>query len=1103
MKSATSSTELESIENSPDILDLEFQSIFPPGKFKAPRLDAAFHMFRNVALRPLITPITRNQNVILIEARAGQGKSILAAQFLHHIQAKYAWMQVAQEDRDPVVFISAVFTALLNTYPELEQSTVYQTISKGQVVAEEAGRLSQILMSELIPLTKESFYLVIDDLHIVNEEPFIGTFINMLIRHSIPDIRFILISRTTIELDKKLAKNALRLDNHALALTPNDTAQLFATIFKKSLPTTTIADLHQQTEGWVMGLILANHAIPETQTTKTLLAMKSLLSSGPNQFSTYFQDELLESLMPMQRHALLSLALLDVIPLGLAEIITSMDDTKTFLEQLVAGNYFLRRIEDDPPCYNLHHLFQEYLRHLTQKELSQNEHRIVWAKAGHWHWRRKRHEPALKYYLNAQAYGMAEKILREVGLQLLATNRFATLQEALAKIPPQVVHAHAWLSFFIASIYVRHNPFESRTYLEQARQQFIADDETLGELMATTTLIMFHAGIDCRFKDGQPLLQRAEALYHVLAEQLSVAARIQSAYAIVYGLCYFEGQTQRANEYITTSLRLAKAHDLDDAILATAVARGLIRSIEGNWTLFRQEIEQAFYLLKSPRVSGMTKLGLLFQELTLLGMEGDFTTFNHYRELLTQFVNSNLLANSVFGPLLVVSNISRLLFEGRLDEALQEVQKAMTNGGSGQTAHMQSQYHAYLAYILALQNQPDQAIAAAEKSADLRLQAGGAYHSAINEMILGGVYAQLKSHRKAEIHLGKAIAASKTLGEKFIRAGAYAHRAYLRLDTDKQEEALSDIRQLLQAMRSGQYVQFYTFNPILMRKVLTSAVIHDVEADLARSLARDRLGLIIAADGQQIPILEIVTLGDLELRIDGQTKASFADFTTGQRELLSLLASAPKTGLSHEIIQVDFWPESAPAKVRSRLDNLLARLRKTLNTLLAPYPASNYIAMEKGFVRLQNCRIDAHCFMHEAKQGMTHVKKLELRQASNAFFRSHTLYHGPFLPGVDIKEQASLFRDDLQQLFLESATQWTHILSDSARIAEAIEVCRSALQYDPTHQALTKTLYHLLTQINEPILTRQVIANYQEALSQDGFSPHEIDEIMNDFWRGE
>lgn len=1103
MKSAPLPKQTESINNSTDVFDLKFQSIFPPGKFKAPRLDEAFHMFRNVALRPLITPITRNQNVILIEARAGQGKSILAAQFLHHVQTKYAWMQVAPEDRDPVVFITAVFTSLLNTYPSLEQTTVYQTISRGQVVTEEAGRLAQILMTELIPLIKESFYLVVDDLHIVDEEPFIGTFINMLIRNSVPDIRFILISRNTITLDKTLTRNALHLDNQALALTPNDTAQLFANVFKKPLPTSTIAALHKKTEGWVMGLILANHTIPEMQPGNSRFTIKSLLSSRPNQFSSYFQNELLEALTPIQRRALLSLALLDDIPLELAEMITSLEDTKIFLEHLMARNYFLRRIEDDPPCYSLHHLFQEFLRHQAQKELSPKDLRIVWAKAGHWLLRQKRHEQALKYYLNMQAYTMAEKILREVGLQLIATNRTATLQEAMAKIPPQVVSSHAWLSFFIASIYVRNNPFESRAYLEQARQQFISAKEVSGELMATTTLIMFHAGIDCQFKKGQPLLQQAEALHQVLAEQLSVAARIQSAYAIVYGLCYFEGQTQRATEYVTTSLRLAETHDLDDALAATAVARGLIRSIEGNWTLFRQEIEQTLYLLKSPRVSGMTKLGLIFQELTLLAMEGDFTTFIHYRGLLNQFVDSNLLANSVFGPLLTISNISRLLFEGHLDEALQEVQKAMSEGGSSQTAHMQSQYHAYLAYILALQNQSQQAICAAEESARLRRQAGGTYHSVINEMILGGVYAQLKSHCKAETHLKKAIAGSKALGEKFIRAGAYAHMAYLYLNANKPRDALSAIRLLLQIMRSGQYVQFYTFNPILMRKVLTAAVVHDIEADLARSLARDRLGITIAADGQQIPILEILTLGRLELKVDGQIKASFADFTTGQRELLSLLASAPKTGLSHEIIQVDFWPESAPAKVRSRLDNLLARLRKTLNTLLAPYSANNYIAMEKGFVRLQNCRVDAHCFMHEAKKGIAHMKKSELRQASNAFFRSHTMYQGPFLPGVDIKEQATLFRDDLQQLFLNSATQWTYILSDCSRFTEAIEVCRSALQYDPTHQALIKALYHLRTQSNETILARQVISNYQQALVQDGFLPHEIDEIMDDFWRGD
>ncbi len=1086
--------------NDADILTHGIQTIFTPGKFSTPGIDKEFHLFRHVAIRPLMAPATRYQHVVLIEARAGQGKSTLAAQFLHHTQNRHAWLQVGPEDRDPVLFITAVFTTLLKSVPGLAKTSVYQTITKGQVVIDAAQKLAQVLAEEIAPLLKTPFYLVVDDLYLAKDEPVIDAFINALVRNAPANLRFILISRMPVSLDAELRKNALRLDNNSLALTHNDTAELFSSIFKNPLPPETVTALHQHTEGWIMGLILASHTVNDHQIFQAARSQTDPPAIQPEKFNAYFQAEILDSLTTPQRHSLLCLGLLDNIPLKLAESLGLIPDTGAFLEYLVSKNYFLRRIEENPACYCFHHLFREFLSNQAEKELAENRKRSVLARAGQWLLRRKRHEQALQYYLKARAYGMVEKILRDVGLQLLATNRIATLQEAMAKVPPEMVRTHAWLSFFIASIYVRNDPFQCPDYLEQARRKFIEADEPLGELMATTTLIMFHAGIDCRFKKGQTLLRRAESLYETMADKLSVAARIQSAYAIVYGLCYFEGAVQQAAPYVTSSLRLAREHDLDDALAATAVARGLIRSIEGNWVVFRQEIEQSLHLCKSPRVSGMTRLGLLFQELTLLGMEGDFTTFGNSRRILEEL--ADLLAKSIFGPLLYITDINEAIFKGELQGAERLIHEAMALGGSAQSDHMQSQFQSYLAYVAALNGQKDAALAAAHSAADLRHSAGGAYHAVINQMILGGVYALLDMRAEADSLLSEAISGSKAMGELFLRAGAYAHRAHLRLAAGEEKPALEDIRNFLQAMKQGGYEHFFTFNPVIMPRLLCTAVKNDVEADWARMLATDRLQITVTPDGEQIPILEIVTLGRLELRLQGETRAIFSDFTSGQRQLLALLAGAPDMGLSHEIIQVDFWPESAPAKVRSKLDNLLARLRKVLNGLLAPLPAGNYLAMEKGFVRLQNCRVDARRFSLEAKQGLRHTRRAEFKQADNAFVRAQHLYRGPFMPGVELRDASALFRDDLQRLYLESASQWSGILLEMQRFEEAIQVCRTALQYDSTHQPLVKLLYHLLTQTNDAVQARQAIKNYQKSLAEDGFSPREIDEIMDDFWRG-
>lgn len=1085
-------------EKEPDLFEERIRSTFFPGKFSAPRIDAAFHIFRANAVRALISPSRRNPRTILIEARAGQGKSTLAAQFLHYIQARYAWCQIGPEDKDPIVFMSALFTALLKAFPGLCESRLYKTISNGALIAEEAPEAAAVLTADLKSLLHDEFYLVLDDLHCLDGADASLSFLNRVIAQAPQGLRMMLISRTRIDIR---SANMLQLDNQSLAMTQDDVVQLLAALFGISLPLETVAELHRISEGWIMGLILTGNVVLEKLQSDATITISDLLTRQSDQFWTYFQDEILNTLAPAPRRALLELSLLDNIPLALARVLTPALDSAALLDSLAEKNYFLRQLEESPACYCFHQIFQEFLRRRAAKELSQRQRRIVLARAGRWFMGQHHYERALRYYLKAEAHGMVERILRDIGPQLLANNRTTTFKEPMVELGPEMVRPYAWLSFFIANIHVRSEPVQCLPYLEQARRQFIADDNALGELMSTTTLISFHAGIDCRFKDGLSLLNRAETLYENLADQLSVAARIQCGYNLAYGLCYFAGRTRKAARYTDECLKLAEAHGLDDAMASTAVARTLILGLEGRWPDLRHHFEKIQWLLHSPRVGAMAKLAIPLQELAMLGMEGDFNTYQQCRRQLGRLVDMALLTKTIFGSLLLTSDIDTALAQGHLAKALTAGQQGLAAGGSSGSAHMQSHFQAYLAYIHALDGQREACMAAARESTRLREQAGGAFHEVFNRVMLGGAHAYLGMHDWADALLSRAVADADRLGARYILTSAHAHRAYVRLKTGRIQPALEEIAHCLEAMKSAPYQRFFMFNPTLAREILAAAVQHGIEPNLALKIAREQLKSTILPGGDFIPLLEIRSFGGLELGIDAEIRICHKDLTASQRELLALLISAPQTGLSHEVIQDTFWPESPPAKVRSKLDNLLARLRKVFNKHLAPYPAGHYLAMERGFVRLKNCDIDAHRFRNEVRQGLKHIKNGENRQAGHAFYRAHLLHRGAFMPGIHLRDPAAYFQEDLQMDYRQSACQWAQLLADGGLAADAIEVIRKAFQFDPTHQQIVKTYYHLLTQSNETVQARQMLVDYKKALVVDGFSPREIEQILEDFWR--
>ncbi|HSR36669.1 MAG TPA: hypothetical protein VLL73_05755, partial [Desulfurivibrionaceae bacterium] len=89
----------------------EISARIPANKFYPPRFAASQSIFRPRLVEACLANRGRSKKVFLIEAQAGQGKTTLAAQYLQHTAAPYAWYQVGIEDRDPVLLLTALLAS--------------------------------------------------------------------------------------------------------------------------------------------------------------------------------------------------------------------------------------------------------------------------------------------------------------------------------------------------------------------------------------------------------------------------------------------------------------------------------------------------------------------------------------------------------------------------------------------------------------------------------------------------------------------------------------------------------------------------------------------------------------------------------------------------------------------------------------------------------------------------------------------------------------------------------------------------------------------------------------------------------------------------------
>jgi two-component system phosphate regulon response regulator PhoB len=275
----------------------------------------------------------------------------------------------------------------------------------------------------------------------------------------------------------------------------------------------------------------------------------------------------------------------------------------------------------------------------------------------------------------------------------------------------------------------------------------------------------------------------------------------------------------------------------------------------------------------------------------------------------------------------------------------------------------------------------------------------------------------------------------------------------------------------------------------------------------ARVMALLRRGKNISSGLQQKPEVDldaepetlfIKTLGKCEFLIDGQSLSWAEEFSPAQRKLMAMLVGAPDGKVSQEEIQTELWPESPSKKARSSFDSLLSRVRRTLDTALAPFDSKKYLIVKRGYLCLEHVRIDVQEFKRLIRKAGQQIAALEYWPAEITFSSAFSLWQGTFIPGSFGIDVAVYQQDELEQVFIDASQTFARLLADNKRYQQATKLLRDALRYDPTNDGLIRLLYQLSLAQESPGQASQVLKNYSESLTRENFSVSEIEEITED-----
>lgn len=407
-------------------------------KFSPPHLHNVLHRQKLANLlksRP-------ERKIILIHAKAGQGKTTFMADFLKSGSYPSIWIRLTADDRNPEIFLEKLLeavAALNKNNPEPR--------------SEERDEDSQFdaIIGGLHSAGRKNLHIVLDDFHMISGSAPDCSIVERLI-DSLPDsVKLVILSRKLPCLSlarARLLQNLIEIRDNDLALSDDEAVELLRDVYPLDISEKAAGDVNRRTDGWVTGIIflIEQMSLLESGEKEQKLIEKFLSGEIHPDFIAFFEDEVLRFINPSVKNALVLMSPFSDFPGELAEKILGRE-AGSILSEAAGGGLFLSRSESDSSQWIFNPIFSDYLSTLFDK-LSEIEQKAVLESAADFFSTTGDKDRALLSLIRIGAFNQAEKIFLEYAEFLIRTNKHLRIRKLLAMFPREMQSDNQYLVFY-------------------------------------------------------------------------------------------------------------------------------------------------------------------------------------------------------------------------------------------------------------------------------------------------------------------------------------------------------------------------------------------------------------------------------------------------------------------------------------------------------------------------------------------------------------------------------------------------------------------------------------------------------------------------------
>ncbi len=491
-----------------------------------------------------------DRKLLLVSAPAGYGKTSLLIDLAHETTLPVCWYSLDPSDSDPRTFLEYLVASIRRLVPDFGKRTL-RLLSDSPALPP-SDIVVGTLITEIFESIPRFFVLVLDDYHTVEESSPVNQLLDALLR-LLPENAHIVLSSRTLPSELTLTRLTARqeiagLGANDLRFTPEEIRQLVKQNYQADLTEQQAAELAEQSEGWITGILLTTHSL-----WKGLFHDLVRTKGSDRQVFAYLATEVLAQQPSDLKRFLLETSVLDQLSAELCNALLGTRDAAGMLRLVEQRNLFTIRLEGDGTWYRYHHLFQDFLRNrLAETEPTRWRDLQLRAAAickdrGEW-------DQVISHYLSAGCIEEAANAIDRVAKSQFDAGHIASVAKWIDALPPDTLDLHPGLLVIRAMILTETGARErALDVLDHAFSVFHARGDSIG---LANTLIQQAV---CRRYEGryEEAIQHCRQALALLPEgRIEERAKAHRLIGTSYGLL---GDWPGCIEELETALRYFEA----------------------------------------------------------------------------------------------------------------------------------------------------------------------------------------------------------------------------------------------------------------------------------------------------------------------------------------------------------------------------------------------------------------------------------------------------------------------------------------------------------------------------------------------------------------